>query len=232
MHGLGSSWNRRVRSPGVGVALLALALTLPSAVHTVHGSEAKFAAAMVDAFGLRYGPGARRRLLDWESIMLEHRGQPSGDKRRAANDFFNAIPWISDDEHWGKRDYWATPMEMLGTDGGDCEDFSIGKYFTLAELRVPTAQLLITYVRAPKLKQTHMVLAFYPTPDADPLILDNLTGEILPGSQRADLIPVYSFNGTGLWKAVERGRGQRVGDANGLLAWRNVLGRMASELGG
>ena len=64
----------------------------------------------------------------------------------------DALPWISDDEHWGKRDYWATPIEMLATNGGDCEDFSIAKYLTLTQLRVPSDKLRITYVRAPRLR--------------------------------------------------------------------------------
>ena len=67
-------------------------------------------------------------------MMREHQGKTEGDLREWANDFFNALPWISDDEHWGKRDYWATPIEMLATNGGDCEDFSIGKYLTLTQL--------------------------------------------------------------------------------------------------
>lgn len=42
--------------------------------------------------------------------------------------------------------------------------------------------------------ENHMVLAYYPTPGADPLILDNLNPRVLPASQRSDLVPVFSFN--------------------------------------
>ena len=150
-------------------------------------------------------------------------------KRKAANDFFNRIPWLTDDEHWGQADYWATPLEMIGTHGGDCEDYSISKYFTLLELKVPKERLLITYVRAPALKQTHMVLAYYPTPSADPLILDNDNQTIMRGSERTDLIPVYSFNGDGLWLAVQRSLGRRVRDASTLAQWRGLLERMEKE---
>lgn len=41
-----------------------------------------------------------------------------------------------------------------------------------------------------------MVVAYYPAPDAEPLILDNLLTTILPASERPDLIPVFSFNAT------------------------------------
>jgi len=62
----------------------------------------------------------------------------------------------------------------LASNGADCEDFSIAKYFALKELGVPIQRLRITYVKAVRLNQAHMVLAYYPEPDAVPLILDNL----------------------------------------------------------
>ncbi len=39
-----------------------------------------------------------------------------------------------------------------------------------------------------------MVLAYYPAAGADPLILDNLDGRMRLASERADLVPVFSFN--------------------------------------
>ena len=47
---------------------------------------------------------------------------------------------------------------------------------------------------ASSLPQAHMVLAYYPTPDAEPLVLDNLMPEIRPASHAPDLQPVFSFN--------------------------------------
>ncbi|WP_197479414.1 transglutaminase-like cysteine peptidase, partial [Oleiphilus sp. HI0132] len=81
---------------------------------------------------------------------------------------------------------WATPLEFLATNAGDCEDFSIAKYFTLREMGIPDDMIKITYVKALELNQAHMVLAYYPTPDAEPLILDNLINEIKPAGQRTD----------------------------------------------
>ncbi|MDX1528036.1 MAG: transglutaminase-like cysteine peptidase [Gammaproteobacteria bacterium] len=183
----------------------------------------------IRSFTTTYGRAATRRLMDWQNVMQTHVASPEELKRKAANDYFNQIPWLTDDEHWGQADYWATPLEMIGTNGGDCEDYSISKYFTLLELQVPGEKLLITYVRAPALKQTHMVLAYYPTPDADPLILDNYNQTIMRGSQRTDLIPVYSFNGDGLWLAVQRSLGRRVSDSSTLAQWRGLLERMEKE---
>lgn len=184
---------------------------------------------VIRSFNMTYGKEATRRLNEWQKVMQTNVSSSGEVKREAANDYFNQIPWVTDDEHWGQADYWATPLEVIGTNGGDCEDYSISKYFTLLELEVPRERLLITYVRAPALNQTHMVLAYYPTPDADPLILDNYNKTILRGSERTDLIPVYSFNGDGLWLAVQRSLGRRVSDASTLAQWRGLLERMEKE---
>ncbi len=184
---------------------------------------------VIQNFKTTYGREATKRLMDWQQVMQTNVASEEETKRKAANDFFNRIPWLTDDKHWGQADYWATPLEMIGTNGGDCEDYSISKYFTLLELEVPRERLLITYVRAPALKQTHMVLAYYPTPDADPLILDNYNQTIMRGSERTDLIPVYSFNGDGLWLAVQRSLGRRVSDSSTLAQWRGLLKRMKKE---
>ncbi|MBI4206399.1 MAG: transglutaminase-like cysteine peptidase [Betaproteobacteria bacterium] len=105
--------------------------------------------------------------------------------------------------HWGKEDYWATPIEFLSTNAGDCEDFSIAKYFTLRALGVPDDRLRLTYVKElVQYNQAHMVVAYFPSPDAEPLVLDNINKTIQPASARSDLLPVYSFNGSNLWLAL------------------------------
>ena len=118
---------------------------------------------------------------------------------------------------------------MLASNGGDCEDFSIAKYFTLRELGIPAEKLRLTYVKALKLDQAHMVLTYYSTPDAVPLVLDNLINEIRSATEREDLLPVYSFNGDGLWLAKSRGMEQRVGRSERLSRWQEVIARIDEE---
>ena len=96
----------------------------------------------------------------------------------------NRVPFVDDAVHWREEDYWATPAESIGSNGADCEDFSIAKYFLLKELGVPIARLRLTYVKSLKLNQAHMVLAYYARPDAEPLVLDNLEDAVRPASQR------------------------------------------------
>jgi predicted transglutaminase-like cysteine proteinase len=174
----------------------------------------------------RFGSEAVERLNQWEKLANTKDNLDDLDKLKQVNTFFNQAEFISDIKHWGKEDYWATPLELLATNGGDCEDYSIAKYFTLREMGVAMDKIKITYVKAVKLNQAHMVLAYYDQPGAEPLILDNLIDEIKPASQRNDLIPVYSFNGEGLWLSKLRGQeGKRIGDADKLKSWQDLLTR-------
>lgn len=142
-----------------------------------------------------YGSAARERIERWQAMTAISDKLDTDRKLSLVNDFFNQADFKSDIEHWGKEDYWASPVELLSTNAGDCEDYSIAKYFTLLAMGVPVENLRITYVKAVKINQAHMVLAYYSEPNKEPLILDNMISKILPASQRADLLPVYSFNG-------------------------------------
>ncbi len=174
----------------------------------------------------RFGIEAVDRLHQWEKIANLKQTISNANKLKLVNSFFNQAKFIPDIKHWGKEDYWATPLELLATNGGDCEDYSIAKYFTLREMGVPIEKMKITYVKAVKLNQAHMVLAFYPEPGAEPLILDNLINDIKPASKRTDLVPVYSFNGEGLWLSKLRGQeGKRIGGADKLKNWQELLTR-------
>jgi len=173
-----------------------------------------------------YGPVARNRLVSWDDLIQQNRDKSTQEKLDKVNDFFNQVRFISDDLHWKQKDYWATPVEFLSTNGGDCEDFTLAKYFTLRELGIPDKKLRMTYVKAIKLNQAHMVLSYFETPGSEPLILDNLVTDIRKASLRRDLVPVYSFNGNGLWLAKERERGVRVGDSSRVSRWGDVVQRM------
>lgn len=180
----------------------------------------------------KYDAAARVRVEAWHELMVEasaNSEQSDLDKAAIANEFFNRLNWVSDLEHWGKEDYWATPLEMLATNGGDCEDFSVGKYFTLNESGVDSEKLRITYVKALDYNQAHMVLAYYETPESEPLILDNINKTILPASERTDLIPIYSFNAEGLWLAKFRGR-KLSNNEQSLPQWKRLNERMVAEL--
>ena len=178
---------------------------------------------------LQYGEDARLLLVAWEDLIIQNTGQPEMVKLERVNEFFNRMEFVDDSIHWGQKDYWATPIEFLGTRGGDCEDFSIAKYFTLKAMGVEEGKLNLTYVKALNYNVHHMVLTYFRTIDTEPLILDNLVGDIKPASQREDLIPIYSFNGTGLWLAKQRGRGKIAGNSSRLQRWQDLMRRMSED---
>ncbi|WP_455234431.1 transglutaminase-like cysteine peptidase [Thiogranum longum] len=173
-----------------------------------------------------FGEQARDRIIAWRDMIAAGQNLDEMQKLQVVNSFFNQIEFVNDVSHWGVPDYWATPLETLTTNGGDCEDLSIAKYFALREMGVAEERLRLTYVKALDINQAHMVLAYFSTPAAEPLVLDNLITEIRSSRQRPDLLPVYSFNGDGLWLARERAAGKRVGGAERVGLWRDLLARM------
>ncbi|WP_342247358.1 cysteine protease LapG [Pseudomonas sp. OTU5201] len=174
------------------------------------------------------GPG-KQRIDDWQAMLGRLSGVDEQKQLEEVNRFFNAKLRFTDDiSLWHETDYWATPVQALRTGAGDCEDFAIAKYFSLRQLGVPSEKLRITYVKALRLNQAHMVLTYYASPDAMPLVLDNLVGIIRPANQRTDLLPVYAFNAEGLWLAGRSG-GKQVGDAKRLSRWQELLKKMKAE---
>ena len=187
-----------------------------------------FSDALFEEIKANYGSRAERRVKAWEKQIRSLQGEDVDDQLYQINRFFNNIPYYSDSNHWQKSDYWATPVEMLGTNGGDCEDYVIAKYFTLRALGIPEQNLRMMFVSALEYNQAHMVLAYYPQPNAIPLILDNINKRILPASQRRDLRPVYSFNGEGLWLAKAQGRGTQLGNSKHKM-WDDLTARIERD---
>lgn len=184
--------------------------------------------------GQRYGDAGRASVMAWRDLLAKATSQPDAAKLRQVNDFFNRrIHFGEDSDIWGTQDYWATPLETLGRAQGDCEDFAISKYVTLKLLGIPSEKLRLTYVKAriggpqSTLVQAHMVLSYYPAPNDEPLVLDNLISDIRPASRRPDLATIFGFNAEGLWVG---GAAPRAGNASQRLSrWQSVIARMREE---
>ncbi|RUR52406.1 transglutaminase-like cysteine peptidase [Vreelandella populi] len=179
-----------------------------------------------------YGQTGLAVLEEWFAMLERLSSQDVQIQLRDVNDFFNRrIRWVDDMVVWGEEDYWATPLEAMGNGRGDCEDYSIAKYITLKQLNVPGERLRMIYVRArigrSQITQAHMVLGYYSTPNAEPLVLDNIVPSITPASQRTDLDPLFSFNSDGLWAG---GSAESRADPLARLSrWRSVIERMKTQ---
>lgn len=181
----------------------------------------------------RYGNLAADSVSRWRHLLDASSSLPEQEKLHKINKFFNLNVYYDEDKKiWQKADYWATPLETLARARGDCEDFTIAKYISLRLLDVPANKLKLTYVNLYSVigdnsnKQAHMVLAYYPDEQSDPLILDNLQGKILPASKRPELKPVFSFNDSTMWV---NGQQSDVKPQLRLSSWRDVLNRMHDD---
>nr|WP_180203728.1 transglutaminase-like cysteine peptidase [Pseudomonas sp. SbOxS1]NYU03462.1 hypothetical protein [Pseudomonas sp. SbOxS1] len=178
-----------------------------------------------------YGPlGAGQQRIDaWQHLLATQNRVDELEQLNVINRFFNRqLRYVEDIDLWRQVDYWETPVEALWKGAGDCEDYAIAKYFSLRHLGVSSDKLRITYVKALNLNRAHMVLTYYSSPEAEPLVLDSLVDAIRPASQRKDLLPVYSFNAQGLWLPGAKSN-QKVGDTKRLSRWQDVLKKMQAE---
>jgi predicted transglutaminase-like cysteine proteinase len=209
------------------IFVLFLSMVFLSAIH----AESKIkldGQKIVLALKESYGERAAKRGTAWLNLMQSDKNLPKKDRLEKVNSFFNLFYFVDDIKLWGVNNYWATPVEFIGVNGGDCEDYSIAKYFTLLELGIAEEKMRITMVKAVNQDQDqyHMVLAYYDTPASIPLILDNIDGVIKPANERNDLIPIYSFNGTQLWLNKDRGKSVPSGNSSRLKRWRDLRQRI------
>lgn len=165
----------------------------------------------------KYGDFAKNRFIAIdEKLLKELQSADEMKKLAAVNTWVNFIKYKSDMKLYGVSDYWATLYEFVGKDGGDCEDYTIAKYYILKALGVDPKKMKFTYViyqeRSGK-RVSHMVLSYLKVPNPksteDVLILDNNNRLVLPVSKRGDLVKmVKMINGdTGpkskKWKLLE-----------------------------
>ena len=150
--------------------------------------------SLIDKVEKKYNKFAKNRFIALNKLLEKIKNEDVQTKLEKVNDFFNNVKYSSDQKIYGVSDYWATPIEFLAKDEGDCEDYVIAKYFALEYLGVPTSKMFLSYVKVKKSNEAHMVLSYFETSTSEPIILDSLKKVILPASKRDDLTPVFNFN--------------------------------------
>ena len=206
------------------LCIMILIATLPSTSTVASSSQEQ---RWTNAVRNVYGERAAQRVRTWRNEIHQLFSLPERKKLEQVNNFFNQLYFVDDIKLWGKNDYWATPLEFLGSNAGDCEDFTIAKYFSLLELGISDKKLRLVYVKALHINQFHMVLAYYAKPSSEPILLDNLNPSILRASKRRDLLPIYSFNGKNLWLMKSK-KGQLAGNSSRLSLWNDLRNREKS----
>lgn len=106
--------------------------------------------------------------------------------------YTNSLPYKTDKDTYGKRDYWATPEEFLQNQQGDCEDYAILSRHILLLAGVPERDLRFFVGMIPG-RGGHAFLTV-DTPDGY-FVLDNINRDVVtPARLGYKFIPYYSIN--------------------------------------
>jgi len=184
---------------------------------TTLNADALITKSLEEKAAIKYGEFAKNRFVNLnEEVIAALKDASDIQKLNIVNRWMNQIAYQSDKKLYHQSDYWATLYEFVGRNSGDCEDYTIAKYYVLKELGVDPKRMKFTYViyRDRRGKNiSHMVLSYLKVPKPksrkDILILDNNNRLVLPASKRPDIIKVVKMiNGdTGpkskKWKKLE-----------------------------
>ncbi|MGE0735635.1 MAG: transglutaminase-like cysteine peptidase [Alphaproteobacteria bacterium] len=132
----------------------------------------------------------------WLQLIERLRDKDVLTQLREVNAHMNRFPYIEDIANWGVSDYWATPHEFFRKDG-DCEDYAIAKYYTLALLGVPREHMRLVVLQDENLRLAHAILVVYVGGKA--WVLDNQIGQVVEATRIFHYRPIYSINETGWW---------------------------------
>lgn len=136
-------------------------------------------------------------LLAWGQLQSMFKNSSRKEQIEAVNTFVNKMPYIEDRNNWGKTDYWETPYEFF-TYSGDCEDFSIAKYYTLKQMGVPEEDMRLIIVQDLNLGGImHAVLEVMV--DGTPYLLDNQAESVIRAEKVHHYKPIYAINETSWW---------------------------------
>lgn len=137
--------------------------------------------------------------LSWQKILREARGLHGVEQLKTVNSFFNRWPYRLDIDTYGVSEYWATPREFLQL-SGDCEDYSITKYYALRQLGVSVDRMRIVMLTDTIRGIAHAVLAV--TQGEQTYVLDNVSDLVLPHTKYEHYVPQYSVNERFRWAHI------------------------------
>ncbi|MEZ5826210.1 MAG: transglutaminase-like cysteine peptidase [Geminicoccaceae bacterium] len=156
-----------------------------------------------EACGKDAGKCPTKGVMAWQALLKGLKGEEPRVQVNKINRFVNQWRYRTDDDNFGKSDYWASPLEFIKR-SGDCEDYAITKYVSLRSVGFPAERLRMVVVQDTLRDLAHAVLAVYL--DDETVILDNLTNAVLPHDRIFQYVPYYSVNETTRWAHVPPGR--------------------------
>jgi predicted transglutaminase-like cysteine proteinase len=140
--------------------------------------------------------------LSWQKIIRQGLGLAAMEQLKAVNSYFNRWPYSLDIDVYGVSDYWATPGEFLKL-SGDCEDYSITKYYALRKLGFAIDDMRIVLLKDNIRNISHAILAV--NLDGQSYVLDNVSDLVLSHLKYEHYVPQYSVNEIYRWAHVSPG---------------------------
>jgi predicted transglutaminase-like cysteine proteinase len=136
----------------------------------------------------------------WLSYLAQIRNLPRREQVVLVNRYVNwHISYADDEVAHGARDYWANPLDAVGS-SGDCEDYAAAKYLSLILLGFSDEQLRLVIVRDTKVDALHALTTVWL--DGTAYVLDNRLERVMRDSDLSMYQPVYSFNQHRNWMHV------------------------------
>lgn len=136
-------------------------------------------------------------LRKWRDLLEDLKGLPQEVQVERLNKSINRmVSYGDDDKLFGKRDYWASPAEVLHG-RGDCEDYAAIKFWSLLELGFRNDQLRLVVVRDRRRGLIHAVTTVQV--DGRTLVLDSLFDHPVEPQHILKYEPIYSANLNTQW---------------------------------
>ena len=140
----------------------------------------------------------------WSNIVIDAKRKLGIARIAYVNRAMNrAARYRTDLVNFGLPDYWTSPSELL-SGNGDCEDFALGKYYTLRALGVPASDMRLVIMKNTRNRKDHAVLVV--SHGNTTVVLDNLS-DVLKGEEQLRYYrPVYSLNEERKWAFLPKSR--------------------------
>ncbi|NQV46825.1 MAG: transglutaminase-like cysteine peptidase [Rhodospirillaceae bacterium] len=133
----------------------------------------------------------------WMKYLSKLKGQEPMAIIEAINTRMNKAKYITDNNNWGQKDYWASPGEFMAR-FGDCEDYAIIKFLSLKALGFKEDQLRVVAVKDLNLKVGHAILVVFL--NGKTYVLDNQIKQVVEAQTIRHYQPVFSISFKTWWR--------------------------------
>jgi predicted transglutaminase-like cysteine proteinase len=141
---------------------------------------------------------SRCLITQLKATIQKARKLPPGKQVVLIHKAVNKIKYSTDIQTYRQKDYWATIHETYQHEMGDCEDYSIAKYYALRELGFPHDALRVLVVHDKNVKLDHAVLMV--ELNGKKYLLDNRLKKVIAAKRVAHLKPYYAINEHNWWR--------------------------------